>query len=202
MSKQAVKALVNAEAFLNRIGVVDVDLVASLNDGKSREVNGKMLWRNAGMLACLIIDSAVNALHGENADTLAANGFADMREAVRAYIASNLDNWSQLEYTAAGHNGDLSLALQRLANEVNAIIERAAHTKPIQADNITNGLYRTEDGTVIAVTCGYFGAGDYPVRGHVVRGKNVMAGMLMCWTAAGQVFDYQCSNFDIVGRVF
>lgn len=202
MSKQAVKALVNAEAFLNRIGVVDVDLVASMNDGKSREVGGKKLWRNAGKLACLIIDSAVNALHGENANTLAANGFADMREAVRSYIASNLDDWSQLEYTAAGHNGDLSLALQRLANEVNAIIERAAHTKPVQADNITNGLYRTEDGTVIAVTCGYFGAGDYPVRGHVVKSDKYFCGWSMWWTAAGRVFDYQSSDLDIVGRVF
>lgn len=201
MSKQAVKALVNAEAFLNRIGVVDVDLVASLNDGKSREVNGKMLWRNAGKLACLIIDSAVNALHGENADTLAANGFADMREAVMTYIASNLDDWSQLEFTAAGHNGDLSLALKRLAGEVNAIIERAAHTKPVKADPIVCGLYKTENGSVVAVTESNFSY-EYPVRGHVVRGIHADAGISMCWLSDGAVFDYQSSYLDIVGRVF
>lgn len=121
MSKSAIKALVNAQAMLNAAGVV-VSLVEYLNDGKSRTVNGKKLWRNADILASLIIDSAANCLQTETPETLNQNGYETMAQAVDGYISSNLDDWSQVEWVSC-NRGDVKPELDRLAEMVNGHIE-------------------------------------------------------------------------------
>lgn len=99
MSKSAIATLKKAEDIMATAGVINIDLVAFLNDGKSRSAEGKKLWRNADKLALLIVDSAANAFQGENSQTLSNgdNFFSSMNQAVEAYISSNLDCWSQAE---------------------------------------------------------------------------------------------------------
>lgn len=121
MSKTALKALANAQAFMKAAGV-EVSLVEFLNDGKSREINGIKLWRNADILASLIINSAANAFQCETTESLKENGFDDMANAVEAYISSNLDDWSQLEWVAC-KRGAVKPELDRLAEMVNKHIE-------------------------------------------------------------------------------
>ena len=61
MSKSALKALANADAMIKAAGVNNAaPLVEYLNDGKGRTVNGKKLWRNADVLASLLISAAAN----------------------------------------------------------------------------------------------------------------------------------------------
>lgn len=99
MSKSAIATLNKAQEIIAAAGVT-TDLVAFLNDGKSRRGgDGKKLWRNADKLALLIVDSAANAFQGENSLTLSNgdNFFKSITQAVEAYISSNLDCWSQVE---------------------------------------------------------------------------------------------------------
>lgn len=96
MSKTAIAVLKKAESIIASSGVV-VDLVSYLNEGKTRSVNGKKLWRNADKLAALIVDSAANAFQTENTGTFPENMFDNMEQAVDRYVMSNLDSWSQVE---------------------------------------------------------------------------------------------------------
>ena len=134
MSKSALKALANADAMIKAAGVNNAaPLVEYLNDGKGRTVNGKKLWRNADVLASLLISAAANCFQTETPDTLKENGFADMAEAVDRYVASALDSWSQVEWTACD-KGDTRAELDRLLDMVNGHIEymrRRELTAPI-----------------------------------------------------------------------
>lgn len=121
MSKSALKALANAQAMIKAAGVV-VSLVEYLNDGKSRTVNGKKLWRNADILTSLIINSAANCFQTETPESLDQNGYESMAQAVDGYISSNLDDWSQVEWVAC-KRGDVKPELDRLAEMVNRHIE-------------------------------------------------------------------------------
>lgn len=93
-----------------------------LNDGKGRTVNGKKLWRNADILASLIIDSAANCLQTETPETLEQNGYETMAQAVDGYISSNLDDWSQVEWVSC-NRGEVKPELDRLADMVNGHLE-------------------------------------------------------------------------------
>lgn len=134
MSKSALKALANADAMIKAAGVHNAaPLVEYLNDGKGRTVNGKKLWRNADVLASLLISAAANCFQTETPETLKENGFADMAEAVDRYVASALDSWSQVEWTAC-NKGDTREELDRLLDMVNGHIEymrRRELTAPI-----------------------------------------------------------------------
>ena len=123
MSKSALKALANADAMIKAAGVNNAaPLVEYLNDGKGRTVNGKKLWRNADVLASLLISAAANCFQTETPDTLKENGFSDMAEAVDRYVASALDSWSQVEWTAC-NKGDTRAELDRLAEMVSGHLE-------------------------------------------------------------------------------
>lgn len=121
MSKSALKALANAEGMMKAAGVT-VCLVEYLNDGKSRTVNGKKLWRNADVLASLIIEAAANCFQSETPESLKENMFDDMSTAVDRYIASALDCWSQWEWQDC-QKGATAPELDRLADMVNGHLE-------------------------------------------------------------------------------
>ena len=132
MSKSALKALANADAMIKAAGVLNAaPLVEYLNDGKGRTVNGKKLWRNADILASLLISAAANCFQTETPDTLKENGFADMAEAVDRYVASALDSWSQVEWTAC-NKGDTREELDRLLDMVNGHIEYMRRRELVQ----------------------------------------------------------------------
>lgn len=110
---------------------VTVDLVAYLNDGKSRKANdGKKLWRNADKLAALIVDSAANAFQCESSASMAENGYENMAQAVDGYISSNLDSWSQVELEDCRSFWDVD-QLARLAEMVQ---REAAHAEALEMD--------------------------------------------------------------------
>lgn len=123
MSKSALKALANADAMIKTAGIMNAaPLVEYLNDGKGRTVNGKKLWRNADVLASLLICAAADCLQTETPDTLAENGFDDMAQAVDRYVASALDIWSQWEWMDC-KKGATKPELDRLAEMVNGHLE-------------------------------------------------------------------------------
>ncbi|ENZ5742853.1 hypothetical protein ACGWZF_004255 [Enterobacter hormaechei] len=132
MSKSALKALVNADAMIKAAGVLNAaPLVEYLNDGKSRTVNNKKLWRNADVLASLLVNAAANCFQTETPDTLKENGFKDMAEAVDRYVASALDSWSQVEWMACS-KGDTREELDRLLDMVNGHIEYMRRRELVQ----------------------------------------------------------------------
>ena len=122
MSKSALKALANAQAFISLAGVNVNPLVEYLNDGKSRTVNDKKLWRNADVLASLIINAAANCFQTETPETLKENGFDDMAQALDRYIMSAIDSWSQCEWQDC-QKGEVKPELDRLADMVNGHLE-------------------------------------------------------------------------------
>lgn len=132
MSKSAIKALANADAMIKAAGVNNAaPLVEYLNDGKSRTVNNKKLWRNADVLASLLINAAANCFQTETPDTLKENGFKDMAEAVDRYVASALDAWSQVEWMTCS-KGDTREELDRLLDMVNGHIEYMRRRELVQ----------------------------------------------------------------------
>lgn len=135
MSKSALKALANADAMIKAAGILNAaPLVEYLNDGKGRTVNGKKLWRNADVLASLLICAAADCLQTETPETLEENHFKDMAEAVDRYVASALDAWSQVEWMDC-KKGETAPELDRLAEMVNGHIEymrRRELTAPIE----------------------------------------------------------------------
>lgn len=118
MSKSAIKSLNRANEILAVLGlVVKVDMI---NDADIRKN-----WRNADVLACLIINSAANALQSENAETFEENMFDDMQDAIDCYIQANLESWNQKEWVAR----DVKAELARLAEMVNGQLAYNAREK-------------------------------------------------------------------------
>ncbi|WMI32790.1 hypothetical protein RAB56_00224 [Escherichia phage iGC_PHA_EC001] len=66
-----------------------VNLVGYLTDETIRKN-----WRNADLLACLLINSVADAFQCETAESLEANLFDNMDQAIETYIQSNLDSWN------------------------------------------------------------------------------------------------------------
>lgn len=90
MSKSAIKALEKAqEVIATSTTGAKVNLVGYLTD----ETICKN-WRNADLLACLLINSVANAFQCETAESLEANLFDSMDQAIETYIQSNLDSWN------------------------------------------------------------------------------------------------------------
>lgn len=90
MSKSAIKALEKAqEVIATSTTGAKVNLVGYLTDETIRKN-----WRNADLLACLLINSVANAFQCETAESLEANLFDSMDQAIETYIQSNLDSWN------------------------------------------------------------------------------------------------------------
>lgn len=129
MSKSAIKSLNRANEILAVLGLsVSVDMI---NDSDIRKD-----WRNADVLACLIINSAANALQSENADTLEENMFDDMQDAINCYTQANLESWNQKEWTAR----DVKAELARLAEMVNGQLAYNAREKDHAEALEVNGI--------------------------------------------------------------
>lgn len=90
MSKSAIKAVEKAqEVIATSTTGAKVDLVGYLKDETIRKN-----WRNADLLACLLINSVADAFQCETAESLEANLFDNMDQAIETYIQSNLDSWN------------------------------------------------------------------------------------------------------------
>ncbi|HED5782852.1 hypothetical protein pEpSNUABM08_75 [Erwinia phage pEp_SNUABM_08] len=133
MSKSAIKALANADAMIKAAGVNNAaPLVEYLNDGKSRTAaNGKKLWRNADVLASLLISAVASCFQCETPDTFAENHFDDMAQAIDRYVASALDSWSQVEWATCRNVGTRG-ELDHLANMINNHIEYMRRRELVQ----------------------------------------------------------------------
>lgn len=129
MSKSAIKSLNRANEILAVLSLsVNVDMI---NDSDIRKD-----WRNADVLACLIINSAANALQSENDDTLEENMFDDMQDAINCYTQANLESWNQKEWTAR----DVKAELARLAEMVNGQLAYNAREKDHAEALEVNGI--------------------------------------------------------------
>ena len=90
MSKSAIKAVEKAqEVIATSTTGAKVDLVGYLKDETIRKN-----WRNTDLLACLLINSVADAFQCETAESLEANLFDNMDQAIETYIQSNLDSWN------------------------------------------------------------------------------------------------------------
>lgn len=87
MSKAAIKAINAANEILSAIG-----LTISTTAITDKAV--RAFWRNAELLACLLIDSTTNAIQCEDADSMKQNGYCTLQDAAEGYISANLDDWN------------------------------------------------------------------------------------------------------------
>lgn len=113
MSKSAIKHLTSANEILSALGLTIGNPASWMNNEQARNQ-----FKNADLLACLIIDSAANALICENVDTLDANMYDDMQQAVEGYIQANLDSWSQAKWTQCASLCDVAALLAKLLDAV------------------------------------------------------------------------------------
>lgn len=109
MSKSAIKSLNTANEIL---AALDLTIGNPASWMSNEQARGQ--FKNADLLACLIIDSAANALICENADTLEENMFNDMQEAVESYIEANLCDWTQAEWKNNAELCDVAALLAKL----------------------------------------------------------------------------------------
>ena len=129
MSKSAIKSLNRANEILAVLGLtVKVDMIGDADIRKT--------WRNADLLACLIINSAANALQCETDETLIENMFDDMQDAIDCYIQANLESWNQNEWAAR----DVKAELARLAEMVNGQLAYNAREKDHAEALEVNGI--------------------------------------------------------------
>ncbi|WP_349043372.1 hypothetical protein [Brucella melitensis] len=137
MSKSAIKLLNAANEILSALDLTIGNPASWMNNEQARSQ-----FKNADLLACLIIDSAANALICENVDTLDANMYDDMQQAVEGYIHSNLDTWNQAEWKKIESLCDVKALLAKLLDAVegqrkyNAI--QAAHAEALEIDSMVD----------------------------------------------------------------
>ncbi|MGB4824913.1 MAG: hypothetical protein WBP82_08430, partial [Leuconostoc mesenteroides] len=135
MSKSAIKLLSSANEILAALDLTIGNPASWMKDEQARNQ-----FKNADLLACLIIDSAANALICENADTLDENMYDDMQQAVEGYIQSNLDTWSQAELKKVASLCDVKALLAKLLDAVagqRAYAERQkAHAEALEINEI------------------------------------------------------------------
>lgn len=131
MSKSAIKSLNRANEILAVLGL-SVGVPANWMTDEQARAN----FKNADLLACLIINSAANALQSENADTFEENMFDDMQDAINCYIQANLESWNQKEWTAR----DVKAELAHLAEMVNAQLAYNARQKDHAEALEVNGI--------------------------------------------------------------
>lgn len=124
MSKSAIKSLNRANEILAVLGL-SVGVPANWMTDEQARAN----FKNADLLACLIIDSTANALICENVDTLDDNLYDDMQQAVDGYIHANLDDWNQAQWKHHADLCDVVALLAKLAAAVNGQLAYNARQK-------------------------------------------------------------------------
>lgn len=135
MSKSAIKYLTAANEILSALDLTIGNPASWMTNDQARAQ-----FKNADLLACLIIDSAANALICENVDTLDETMYDDMQQAVEGYIASNLDDWNQAEWKANASLCDVQALLQKLLDAVegqrNYAARQEAHAEALVVNDI------------------------------------------------------------------
>lgn len=135
MSKSAIKYLTAANEILSALDLTIGNPARWMTNDQARAQ-----FKNADLLACLIIDSAANALICENVDTLDETMYDDMQQAVEGYIASNLDDWNQVEWKANASLCDVQALLQKLLDAVegqrNYAARQEAHAEALVVNDI------------------------------------------------------------------
>lgn len=137
MSKSAIKYLNAANEIL---AALDLTIGNPASWMTNEQARGQ--FKNADLLACLIIDSAANALICENVDTLDETMYDDMQQAVEGYISSNLDDWNQAEWKANASLCDVKALLQKLLDAVegqrNYAARQEAHAEALVVNDIVD----------------------------------------------------------------
>jgi hypothetical protein len=137
MSKSAIKYLTAANEILSALNLTIGNPASWMTNEQAR---GQ--FKNADLLACLIIDSAANALICENVDTLDETMYDDMQQAVEGYIASNLDDWNQAEWKANASLCDVKALLQKLLDAVEGqrvyAARQEAHAEALVVNDIVD----------------------------------------------------------------
>lgn len=137
MSKSAIKYLTAANEILSALNLTIGNPASWMTNEQAR---GQ--FKNADLLACLIIDSAANALICENVDTLDETMYDDMQQAVEGYISSNLDDWNQAEWKANASLCDVKALLQKLLDAVegqrNYAARQEAHAEALVVNDIVD----------------------------------------------------------------
>lgn len=147
MSKSAIKSLNKANDILSSL-----NLTVGVPANWMVDTQARLQFRNADLLACLIINSAANCLQCETEDTIDANLYDTMQQAVEGYIHSNLDCWNQKEWPESC--SDVNEELARLAEmvecqkrynereaahaealEINSMVDEAVFQATVFADN-------------------------------------------------------------------
>lgn len=113
MSKVAINQLNKANESLSSLG-----LTIGSPDAWMENESARKGFKNSIMLACLIINSAANALQCEDESTFKDNGFADIQDAINCYIQANLDSWNQKNWPESYR--DVKAELSRLSVMVEA----------------------------------------------------------------------------------
>lgn len=135
MSKSAIKYLTAANEILSALDLTIGNPASWMTNEQARAQ-----FKNADLLACLIIDSAANALICENVDTLDETMYDDMQQAIEGYISSNLDDWNQAEWKANASLCDVQALLQKLLDAVegqrNYAAREEAHAEALVVNDI------------------------------------------------------------------
>lgn len=114
MSKLAIKHLNQANEKLSPLGL-SVGVPTQWMDNQQARTS----FKNSIILACLIIDSAANALQCEDSESFKENSFTDMQDAINCYIQANLDSWTQNDWPESCR--DVNALLSRLSAMVEAV---------------------------------------------------------------------------------
>ena len=137
MSKSAIKYLTAANEILSALNLTIGNPASWMTNEQAR---GQ--FKNADLLACLIIDSAANALICENVDTLDETMYDDMQQAIEGYISSNLDDWNQAEWKANASLCDVKALLSKLLDAVegqrNYAARQEAHAEALVVNDIVD----------------------------------------------------------------
>lgn len=137
MSKSAIKYLTAANEILSALNLTIGNPASWMTNEQARSQ-----FKNADLLACLIIDSAANALICENVDTLDETMYDDMQQAIEGYISSNLDDWNQAEWKANASLCDVKALLQKLLDAVegqrNYAARQEAHAEALVVNDIVD----------------------------------------------------------------
>lgn len=137
MSKSAIKYLTAANEILSALNLTIGNPASWMTNEQARSQ-----FKNADLLACLIIDSAANALICENVDTLDETMYDDMQQAIEGYISSNLDDWNQAEWKANSSLCDVKALLSKLLDAVEGqrvyAARQEAHAEALVVNDIVD----------------------------------------------------------------
>ena len=144
MSKLAIKYLNQANDVLSSLGL-SVGVPSQWMDNQQARTS----FKNSVILACLVIDSAANALQCEDKESMKESGFTDMQDAINCYIQANLDSWTQNDWPESCR--DVNAVLARLSAMVEAIQNKKKDSKPSIANKIMKSVNLASYALVAAI---------------------------------------------------